>query len=242
MKRLLSIIACMTTIMLVNAQSVVDNFVVGPYIVEYSDQGDVKYRLREDVNLYEYFELKKDTTVVMCDKEIPLNHAFGVNVYLGFNGSAGKDLGLQGVWKKKIATNLYFNAGLQLALDIADFGPRSFRRSVMEAGVPLQIEWGKLNHERAGLYGLFSLTPSGYFTLSATKYNAKSKKRVDDIKKSGMLVSPQIEFGGNIPVGNVVMRIGAYFTYKINCTPSDYNIYREMMGSTAFGARIGLVL
>lgn len=45
----------------VNAQNEVDDFNVGPYEVYYKGKGDVNFRLKKGVDLYEYFGLKKDT-------------------------------------------------------------------------------------------------------------------------------------------------------------------------------------
>ena len=78
--------------------------------------------------------------------------------------------------------------------------------------------------------------------MSATKWDAVASRRVDDIKKSGFLVAPSLEFGGNLPVGNTVMRIGVYGTYKINCTTSDFDVYKKVAGRMFLGAKIGIVL
>ena len=40
-----------------------DNFDVGPYEVSYKGEGDFRFRLRKDINLYDYFGLKKDTII-----------------------------------------------------------------------------------------------------------------------------------------------------------------------------------
>ena len=61
MKKLLILCALIAGILSGEAQTVIDNFTVGPYIVDYIGQGDVKYRLRDNIDLYEYFELKRDT-------------------------------------------------------------------------------------------------------------------------------------------------------------------------------------
>lgn len=224
-----------------NAQTV-DNFNVGPYVVDYNGPGDVKYRLRDNINLYEFFELKMDTTIISVTRDEPVRHAIQISGRAGANRYASKEIGIDGVWKQNIARNLYFNGGVSLTLGHSDFGEHDARREMLEAGVPLQIELGSLNRQTASLYGIFGVTPAFYSTLSASRWDAASHKRVDDIKKSGALVAPSLEFGGNIPVGGTIMRIGVYGVYKINCTPSDYDAYKRVAGRMFLGARIGIVL
>lgn len=222
------------------AQTVIDNFTVGPYVVDYNGQGDVKYRLRDNINLYEFFELKRDTTIISLAKEIPVKHAIQISGRVGANRYASKEIGLEGVWKQNVGKNLYFNGGLSFAIGHSSSGDFGRKRNMFEVGVPLQIELGKLNRQYASLYGLFGLTPTFYSTINASKI--EGNKRVDDVKKSGFLIAPSLEFGGNIPVGSIIMRIGVYGTYKINCTPSDYDVYKKCAGHMFLGAKIGIVL
>lgn len=114
---------------------------------------------------------------------------------------------------------------------------------MFEVGIPLQIELGKLNHQKAGLYGTFGIAPTIYSTMSAKKWDNDKYVDVDkDLKKSGFLIAPSLEFGGNIPVGTTIMRIGVYGTYKINCTTGDYDVYKNCAGRCFLGAKIGFVL
>ena len=64
MKHFFFLCAVIAGVITGNAQTVVDNFNVGPYIVDYNGRGDVKYRLRDNIDLYEFFELKMDTTII----------------------------------------------------------------------------------------------------------------------------------------------------------------------------------
>lgn len=41
------------------AQTPIDHFYVGPYVVDYHGQGDVKYRLRDNVDLYDFLNFKE---------------------------------------------------------------------------------------------------------------------------------------------------------------------------------------
>ncbi len=242
MKHFFFLCAVIAGVITGNAQTVVDNFNVGPYIVDYNGRGDVKYRLRDNIDLYEFFELKMDTTIISATKEEPLKHAVQISGDVGANRYASKEFGLDGVWKQNIGNNLYFNGGLSLAIGYSNFGETAPKRNMFEVGIPLQIELGKLNHQCASLYGLFGITPTVYTTMSATKWDAAAGKRVDDVKKTGFLVAPSLEFGGNIPVGPTIMRIGVYGTYKINCTTSDYDVYKSVAGRMFLGAKIGIVL
>lgn len=242
MKKFLILCALITGIVSAKAQTVIDNFTVGPYIVDYNGQGDVKYRLRDNINLYEFFELQKDTTIVAAVVETPIKHAIQISGYVGANRYASKEIGISGVWKQNVGTNLYFNGGLSLAIGHSNF-LQFKQRNMFEVGIPLQIELGKLNHQKAGLYGTLGIAPTAYTTMSAKVWDVN--KYVDankDLKKSGFLIAPSLEFGGNIPVGPTIMKIGVYGTYKINCTTSDYDVYKNCAGRCFLGAKIGFVL
>lgn len=250
------------------AQDEPDRFNVGPYIVEYGKDGDVKYRLKDNVDLYEFFELRQDTTIISIAEEIPLKKAIQISGRVGANRFASKEIGLDGVWKQSIGKNLYFNGGVSFAFGLTNFGDRGVKRNMFEVGIPLQIELGKLNHQHASFYGLFGLMPTFYSTMSASYWDPTASKavnvnnaqastpvvmtdntdgtndkkddgRVDGLKKSGFLIAPSLEFGGNIPVGNAIMRIGVYATYKINCTTSEYDVYKQA-GKMFLGAKIGV--
>ncbi len=223
------------------AQTAIDNFNVGPYIVDYNGQGDVNYRLRDNINLYEFFELKMDTTVIDMAAEIPVKHAIEISGNIGANRYSSKEIGLEGVWKQLVGDNLYFNGGLSLTFGHSSLGKNASKRNMFEIGIPLQIELGKLNHQYASLYGSFGIAPTFYSTLNAEIW-ANGKKE-DGVKKSGFVIAPSLEFGGNIPVGMTIMRIGVYAKYKINCTAGDYDVYNAGGAGRMFlGAKIGFVI
>lgn len=242
MKKLSIICAFITAVYTCGAQTVIDNFDVGPYIVDYNGQGDIKYRLQDNIDLYDFFELQRDTTIVASVVEIPLKHAFQITGYLGANRYAAKEIGISGVWKQNVGNNLYFNGGLSLAIGHSNVAQRN-KRDMLEIGIPLQIELGRLSRQRSSIFGSFGITPTGYTTLivrtwTATGYVEASK----DVWKSGFLVAPSLTFGGNILVGNTIMRIGLYATYKINCTPQDYDVYKYEAGRAFAGVRLGIIL
>lgn len=242
MKKILTLCALILGMLSSNAQTVIDNFTVGPYVVDYIGQGDVKFRLRDNINLYEFFELKKDTTIVAAVVETPINHAIQISGYVGANRYASKEIGLSGVWKQNIGNNLYFNGGLSLTIGHSNL-PKQDKRNMFEVGIPLQIEVGKLNKQKAALYGAFGLTPTIYSTMSAKVWDgAKFVDADKELKKSGFLIAPSFEFGGNIPVGESIMRIGVYGTYKINCTTGTYDVYKLSAGRCFLGAKIGIVI
>lgn len=223
-----------------SAQTVIDNFNVGPYIVDYNGQGDVKYRLRDNINLYEFFELKMDTTVIALAKEIPVKHAIQVDMNLEADkGSIG--MGLEGLWKQGLSKVMYFNTGLSLTYDRKNTSiyENSINCEILEIGIPLEIEIGKLNHQYAGLYGNIGIIPAFY---SVMKYDWIKDDLLQNYsyKKSGFMIAPKAEFGANIPVGSKIMRIGLTAKYKVNCT--DFDIYTKGAGRFFLGAKIGLIL
>lgn len=224
------------------AQIVVDSFTVGPYIVEYSGKGDVKYRLRDNIDLYDFYELQRDTTIIAASvPETPVDNAIQLSLQGGASHYCSKEFGIEGLWKKNIAKNLYFNAGLSLGYEWVDYGHDRFEEAgLFEFGVPLQIELGNLNRQRGTLYGLFGLTPMFYSTTKAAVWNDGVK--TDMPKKTGFLIMPSLEFGGNIPVGPVVMRIGVFGAFRINCTTSEIDMYKNYTGRLLAGAKIGIVL
>lgn len=253
MKKILTLCLMLGGILTGSAQTVIDNFKVGPYIVDYTyvsgsnSQGDVKYRLRDDINLYEFFELKMDTTIIALTKEVPVNHAIEIAGNVGANRYSSKEIGLEGIWKQLISKNLYFNGGLLFNFGHTNYGKDALTRNMLEIGLPLQIEFGKLNHQYASLYGSFGITPTFYSTMKA-EGGPIPTKQVDgqsieiDVKKSGFLIAPSLEFGGNIPVGSTIMRIGVYAKYKINCTTGDFDVYTNGGAGRMFlGAKIGFV-
>ena len=126
MKKFFSLVAFLTISVTGFAQDV-DNFEVGPYEVDYKGSGDYKFRLRKGVDLYEYFGLKKDTTIQVVDAPTsPIKGAFQLNVFMSIprfvvNGVSNV-WGIDGAWKQKIGQQLYFNAGLSVALSIGKYG------------------------------------------------------------------------------------------------------------------------
>ena len=242
MKRLLILCTLFAGVVTANAQKVVDNFTVGPYVVDYLGDGEVKYRLRDKIDLYEFFELRKDTTIVAASApvaDVPVKHAIQVSGYVGSGPVNPKEIGASGVWKQNVARNLYFNGGISIAFGHDNTEKRG-KRNMFEFGFPLQIEWTKLSYQKPSLFGIFGITPTAYATMSCSNWDGAPVQ--DYQKKSGFLIAPALEFGGNIPVGRILMRIGVYGQYKINCTTGEYDIYKQSAGRVFLGAKIGVVL
>lgn len=240
MKKTLISFASAMCLFTCGAQNVIDNFTVGPYIVDYIGQGDIKYRLQDNIDLYEYFELSKDTVVVMPEISTPVDHAIQISGNIGSTRFSPKEIGIECVWKQSISQTAYFNGGLSLGFAFSNFGEIGNKRNVFELGIPLQLELGKLDHQKSSCYGIFGLTPKIYSTMKSEDWCCM--KYSDGIKKSGFLIAPSVEFGGNLPVGNSILRIGVYATYKINCTTSELDVYKNNAGRMYLGAKIGIVI
>ena len=243
MKKLLLVTAMLLSIGYAKAQDVVDDFNVGPYEVYYKGKGDVNFRLKKGVDLYEYFGLKKDTIIQVSEaKPEPLKHG----VELSFFGETAMYrcarysmvYGLEGAWKQRIANKTYFNGGLSFGY--ASTTITNLKEDVMEIGVPLSVELANLNSKKATLYGSIGLSPTYYTTMSAKYINAL-EGTADPQKYSGLYIAPRIELGGYIPVGKQIIKVGVNWRYKINCSTKDYDLYYQIVGRTFIGANIGII-
>lgn len=241
MKKVLSLIAFLVISVAGFAQNV-DNFEVGPYEVDYKGSGDYKFRLRKGVDLYEYFGLKKDTTIQIVESHPNLLNK-GVQVSINMetclsNKSRHSNVyGISGSYKYSICNGVYLNGGVSLGMAVATVDIQKY--NLMEVGVPLSVELSKISKDKAALYAGIGVVPSYYSTLS-TKYEPEIKG-VEPEKYSGLYVAPQLDLGGYIPAGKQLVRIGFFFKYKINCSTKDYDLYKHLMGITFLGANIGLI-
>lgn len=247
MKKLFSLIAFLT-ISMVGLAQVVENFEVGPYEVDYKGSGDYKFRLREGIDLYEYYGLKKDTVIQTMESKLtptPLKKG----IQLGFNMEGclsnisrySSVYGISGSWKQSVKNGIYLNGGLSFGFAFATVGLKQFEKyNMFELGIPLSVEFSRINKQKACFYGGVGLVPTVYATMSAS-YKPEIPG-VEATKYSGLYLAPQIDLGGYIPWGKQIVRIGLYWKYKINCTPKDgFDIYQELIGRTFLGANVGLV-
>lgn len=245
MKKFFSLVAFLTITVAGYAQDV-DNFEVGPYEVDYKGSGDYKFRLRKGVDLYEYFGLKKDTTIQVVDAPaLPIKGAFQLNAFMSIprfvvNGVSNV-WGIDGAWKQKMGQQLYFNAGLSVALSIGKYGEAyqnykdweegNFSETMFEIGVPLSVELCNLDRKKATMYGGIGVVPTFY---------TGGKDEAGD-SKSGLFIAPRIDIGGYLPIGKQLVRLGGFAQYDINCSGGDYDIFKERIGRFFIGANIVLV-
>lgn len=245
MKKFFSLVAFLTISVSGFAQDV-DNFEVGPYEVDYKGSGDYKFRLRKGVDLYEYFGLKKDTTIQVVDAPTsPIKGAIQLNAFMSIprfvvNGVSNV-WGIDGAWKQRIGQQFYFNAGLSVALSIGKYGEAyqnhkdwedgNFSETMFEIGIPLSVELCNLDHKKATMYGGIGVVPTVY---------AGGKDEAGD-SKSGLFIAPRIDIGGYLPIGKQLVRLGGFAQYDINCSGGDYDIFKERIGRFFIGANIGLV-
>lgn len=245
MKKIFSLVAFLSFSVLSIAQDV-DNFEVGPYEVDYKGSGDYKFRLRKEVDLYEYFNLKKDTIVQTVESPtVPIKGALQVNVFMSLprhtvNGTSNK-WGIDGTWKQAIGQQLYVNAGLSLGISLGTYGDAFkdykdwedgfYKETMFEIGIPLSIELSQLDKEKATLYGSIGVVPTFY----------TGGKDATGESKSGLLLAPRIDLGGYIPVGEQLVRLGGFVNYNINFSGSYYDIFKERIGQVFLGANLGLV-
>ena len=110
---------------------------------------------------------------------------------------------------------------------------------MLEVGVPISIEYSKLDYKKATLYAGIGITPTYYSTIRAKETIANEE--FDAEKKSGFYIAPRIDFGGYIPLNSQIFRIGVFAQYNINCTNEDGNIFKERIGRLFVGANIGLL-
>ena len=234
-------------------------FKVGPYDVEFKDEYDYKFNLRKGVDLYNFYNLKKDTVIIQTKTE-PLNSAWQVNASFAMprfvaNGTSNV-FGVDASWKKAIGSGMWFNAGLSLGLSTGkyvamwsenggwdDKKDGTYSESIVEVGVPLSIEWARLDRKKASMYIGVGVTPTFYS-------GAKGKVEIDettqkdkwtDESRSGIFVAPRVDLGGYIPAGKQLMRVGFFGQYDINCSTDGGDIFADRIGRFFVGGNIGLV-
>lgn len=233
-----------------------DSFEVGPYNVDYYGVGDFNYQLKKGIDLYNYFRLKKDTVVNVVESATdPVKSAFQIGVFMAVPRyvvlGASNVFGLEGAWKMRLSRQVYFNAGLSFGVRMGKFHRHTydvnkstmlydneFKETVMEIGVPISIEFTKLDRKKASLFGSIGVVPSFY--TGAQGENGDDYNTEDNDSKSGFYVAPRLEIGGYIPVGSRLIRVGGFYQNNLNCTPGDYDVYKNRIGRGHVGAKIGL--
>lgn len=245
MRTLFLILCGLLTTTMVKSQEVIDNFQVGPYEVDYMGKGDVNFRLKKNINLYEYFKLQRDTIIAESKKAQPIKKGFEVGVTysmprFGVQG-AFNSFGVYGSAKPKVSNNIFLNYGGKIAISYGHYNEEvnNLKDVLIEVGVPLSVEFANLNKGTSSFFASVGFTPAYYTTLSA-KEN-KDGKDVDADKKSGLYVAPKVELGGYIPVNDHFLKLGLFGEYRINCTKAEDNIFKQRIGRAFVGANIGYV-
>lgn len=220
-------------------------FDVGPF--EVIDE-DNNYRLRDGVNIPEYFEFKT-----------PMDqNSFQIDVFFNLPGVC-KDVNTYGfdfVWKRKISENWFVNGGIAAAFPTAKSALLFYqkidgKRTITETdglsslksfyvGIPVSLEyiWGK-NRLVSGYFG-FGLTP-GYYgngAFDAELYGVAEKLYV----KYGYFLAPRVDLGFYAPVGRTYIRAGLLIEYKIDLTDRNVeNRFKYGIGKFMPGINVGLV-
>lgn len=248
MKKMILIAALFLANIAIGFAQNVENFDVGPYEVDYKGEGDIKYRLRKGIDLYEYFGLKRDTIIQGVKvTSSPVKGAFQLNAFLDVNRHAGSTtaLGVDGSWKQKIGEMLYFNSGLSLGISFGEYGNRNnLEETMLLIGVPLSIEVSRLDRNKASLFAGLGVTPTYYNTMKS-EYSDSNKP--DPKKNSGIYIAPKLEVGGYIPVDKCVVRIGLFGQYNINCSKNeidgwdDADVFKEYVGRAFMGGSVGII-
>lgn len=239
MKNLLLVVLLTLGISATKAQSTVENFNVGPYEVDYKGQGDINYRLRKGINLYEFYGLKKDTVIQIINVAEPLKN--GVQIELSFSmprysKGISNVFGIDASWKRHIAQLTYFNIGGLFAMSYGKYETIELKENMIEIGLPISVEFGNLSKNKAAVYGGIGIVPTYYLTIKE-KVNTELRE-----KPFGFLVAPRLDFGGYIPVGIKLMRMGVFGQYNINCSNKDNNQFKNHIGRFFIGMNLGLVL
>ena len=245
MRTFFLILCGLLTTTMAKSQEVIDNFQVGPYEVDYMGKGDVNFRLKKNINLYEYFKLQKDTIIAESKKVQPIKKGFEVGVTysmprFGVKG-AFNSFGVYGSAKSKETNNIYLNYVGKIAISYGHYNEEvnNLKDVLFEVGVPLSVEFANLNKDTSSFFASVGFTPAYYTTLSA-KENEDGKD-VDADKKSGLYVAPKVELGGYIPVNDHFLKLGLFGEYRINCTKAEDNIFKQRIGRAFVGANIGYV-
>lgn len=221
MKKIMFVAVLFLTAVLANAQ--VDHFEVGPYEVEYQKDGDYKYRLQKDVDLYKFFDLKKDTTIIVEQaKPEPISHAWQIGAELmgrlwGFVREATQ-ASVFAQYKLKIGTDFYFNGGLSLGYQAnrCISSGMQIDADILEVGIPLSIEYARLKKKSSSLFILAGIIPTYSTTLSQKLHGG------NDLGKShGIRIDPRVEFGTYVPVSNVMVRVGLFIQKGISLSDSN---------------------
>lgn len=244
MKKLFTAALLLFSICAAKAQEIYDVFDVGPYSVLYKGQGDVDYKMKQGVDLYEFFGLKKDTVIqVAANKPEQLKHGIQLDLFaetcMFRSPRYSMSFGIETAWKQNITKNLYANGGVSFGY-AAVRTIKDRKEDIIEIGIPLSVEWASISKRKASLYGSVGITPSYYTNALSKIFYGDEGEDVNEY--NGFYVAPGIDLGGYIPAGNQLFKIGVTCRYKINCTPKSYDIYDCLVGALFAGAKLCIIL
>lgn len=245
MKRILFIVCAVLTAGMLRGQVVKDNFQVGPYDVDYLGKGDVNYRLKKGIDLYDYFGLVKDTVFIEKKKDKPIKRAFELefsysNPRFEVKG-AFNSFGIYGLSKSKVGKYVYLNYGGTVGVSYGRYNEemKNLKDVLFEVGLPLSVEFADLNRLRSSLYANIGFTPAFYTAVMSKELS--EGEEVDSEKKNGVYIAPKLELGGYITANEHLIKVGVFGEYRISCAKEEDNIFKERIGRAFVGAKIGCV-
>lgn len=176
-------------------------FDVGPF--EVVDE-DYNYRLRDGINIAEYFELRK-----------PLGkNTFQAGIFFSLPGAkAVSTYGIDFIWKRKLRDKWFLNVGASAAVPSARSGVYddkvikdgvSSHTVSLYFGVPVSVEYMCGTNTLLSCYFSLGLTPGGYFNGAFKADVLQSSGIVMDQKtylKPGFFLTPRADAGIYVPVG-----------------------------------------
>jgi hypothetical protein len=243
MKNILLAVLLILGISITKAQSRVENFNVGPYEVDYKGPGDINYRLRKGINLFEFYGLEKDTVIQTVHVTEPLKNGVQLDVSFSmprYSKGVSNVWGIDVSWKQRIANLIYLNTGGLFAMSYGKYEFIELKENIIEFGLPISLEFGKLSKNKAAIYGGVGFVPIYYLTTKEEIMNPINTEFRE--KPSGFLVAPRLDFGGYIPVCTKLMKMGVYGQYNINCSNRDNNQFKNHIGRFFIGMNLGLIL
>jgi len=220
-------------------------FDVGPFEVVDEDNN---YRLRDGVNIPEYFGLKKQMgkNSVQADLFLGMRGDVDVNTY-------GIDL----LWKKRISGSWFLNIGVTAAVpsaksnkfvDEKSIGTKTVKDTMSLSvkscylGVPITLEcvWGK-NSLVSGYFG-FGVTPGICFIGALGVENEKFNKSENYADRS-LFLAPRVDLGIYAPAGKHYVRAGILLEYKIPIAGESKvkDMFKCGIGSLMPGVSLGMV-
>lgn len=219
----LSIIALLAASFAAFSQDTVTfkKFDIGPF--EVVDE-DYSYRLRDGVDIPEYFGLKKPFE----------KNTFQVGLFFSLPGArAVSTYGIDFTWKRKLRDKWFLNVGASAAVPSARAGVYdngvikdgiSSHTVSLYLGVPVSAEYMCGTNSLLSCYFSLGLTPGGYFNgafKADVQFADGDPMPQDDYRRPGFFLAPRADAGVYIPIGGHYVRAGIHFEYKIDLTDSN---------------------